>query len=234
MKRIIVIAFALATIACSRIPSDVEARITGIVENPGHPWRQWLEDVDALMVEIKKLPDSQLKIKCLRHFADRLIEIDLLDPSICSMQVAVGGVVDECACRIPGMMHLSGASIEDVWDERLKIFAWMQTQSRRLYGDGELPKGLTRDKNGNLVISDQDVYRRWVDRRNAYRTLTSAYIERLNYSEKHFPNSADGWIDERRIPALKQKIEKFLGRPMRTPAQCAEDWYSNKREFPKW
>ena len=52
--------------------------------------------------------------------------------------------------------------------------------------------------------------------------------------QKKFLDPSDGKIDESRIPELKKKIEKFLGRPMRTPEQCDEDWYNEKREFPKW
>ena len=235
MKKIIAVMLVLMSAGCSRIPSDVEAKINAIAKSPGHPWKQWLAEVDALLEDIKELPDNQLKITCLQHFVDRMMEVDLLDPSICNVKTAADGVIDECVYRIPGIMnYLADASIEDVWDVRLKALFWMQTQAKRLYGDGTLPKGMQRHKNGGLIILDHAAYRLWADRRNAYRTLTAAYNERLNYAEKNFPNPLDGKIDESRIPELKKKIEKFLGRPMRTPEQCGEDWYSGKREFPQW
>ena len=235
MKRTIAIVLTLMSVGCSRIPSDVETRINAIAKSPGHPWKQWVADVDALLAEIEKMPDRPLKIKCLQRFEDRMMEVDLLEPSICNVKAAADGMIDECVYRIPGVMkHLADASIEEVWDVRLKTFSWMQTQIRRLYGDGTLPKGMQRHKNGGLIVLDPVAYRLWTDRRNAYRTLTAAYNERLNHAEKNFPNPADGRIDEMRIPALKQKIEKFLGRPMRTREQCTEDWYNGKREFPKW
>ena len=235
MKRIIATVLVLTFGSCSRIPSDVEAKINAIAKSPGHPWKQWVADVDALLADIKELPDNQLKIKCLQCFTDRMMEVDLMDPSFCDVKTAADGMIDECVYRIPGIMnHLADASIEEVWDVRLKLLAWMQTQAKRLYGDGTLPKGMQRHKNGGLIILDNAAYRLWADRRNAYRALTAAYNERLNYAEKNFPNPLDGKIDERRIPELKKKIEKFLGRPMRTPEQCDEDWYNEKREFPKW
>ena len=234
MKRIIATVLVLTFGSCTRIPSDVEAKINAIAKSPGHPWKQWVADVDALLADIKGLPESRLKVMCLRRFTDRMLDVDLLDPDIPNVQTAVDGVTDECVCRIPYVMCLSGASIEDVWDVRIEMFAWMKKQAKCLYGDGRLPKGLTRNESGCLVIQDQNVYQRWTDRRRAYRTLISVYNERLNYVEKRFPDPSDGIIDERRIPALKQKIEKFLGRPMRTPEQCDEDWYNGKREFPQW
>ena len=235
MKRTIAIVLTLMSVGCSRIPSDVETRINAIAQSPGHPWKQWLADTDALLADIEKCPENQLKIKCLQRFEDRMMEVDLLNPSICDIETAADEIIHECVYRIPGVMkHLADASIEEVWDVRLKTFSWMQTQTRRLYGDGKLPKGTTRLKSGGLLTLDQEAYRRWSERRNAYRRIASAYNERLNYAEKNFPNPADGRIDERRILALKQKIEKFLGRPMRTREQCTEDWYNGKREFPKW
>ena len=235
MKSTTAIVLILMSVGCSRVPSDVEAKINAIAKSPGHPWTQWVADVDALLADIKELPDNHLKIKCLQRFTDRMMKVDLMDPSFCDVKTAADGMIDECVYRIPGIMnHLADASIEEVWDVRLKMLAWMQTQANRLYGDGTLPKGMQRHKNGGLIILDHAAYRLWTDRRNAYRTLAAAYNERLNYAEKNFPNPLDGKIDERRIPELKKKIEKFLGRPMRTPEQCAEDWYNNKHEFPKW
>ena len=235
MKKIIAVTLVLMSAGCSRIPSDVEARIVAIAKSPGHPWKQWLADVDSLLAEIEKMPDSQLKIKCLQLFVDRMSKVDLMEKSICNIETASGEMIHECVYRIPdSMYYLSGASMEDVWDVRLKMFAWMQTQARRLYGDGKLPKGTTRLESGGLLTLDQGAYRRWSERRNAYRRIASAYNERLNYTEKNFPNPLDGKIDESRIPELKKKIEKFLGRPMRTPEQCDEDWYNGKREFPQW
>ena len=235
MKRTTAIVLILMSVGCSRVPSDVEAKINAIAKSPGHPWTQWVADVDALLADIKGLPDNELKIKCLQRFTDRMMEVDLMDSSFCDVKTAADGMIDECVYRIPGIMnHLADASIEEVWDVRLKMLAWMQTQAKRLYGDGTLPKGIQRHKNGGLIILDHAAYRLWADRRNAYRALTAAYNERLNYAEKNFPNPLDGKIDERRIPELKKKIEKFLGRPMRTPEQCDEDWYNEKREFPKW
>ena len=234
MKRIIATVLVLAFGGCTRIPSDVETKINDIAKSPGRPWKQWVADVDALLADIKRLHDNRLKVRCLRRFTDRMLDVDLLDPDIPNVQTAVDGVTDECVCRIPYVMCLSGASIEDVWDVRIEMFAWMQKQATRLYGDGSLPKGLTRNESGCLVIHDQNVYQRWADRRSAYRTLISVYNERLNYVEKRFPDPSDGIIDEGRIPKLKHKIEKFLGRPMRTPEQCDEDWYNNKHEFPRW
>ena len=235
MKRTTAIVLILMSVGCSRVPSDVEAKINAIAKSPGHPWTQWVADVDALLADIKGLPDNELKIKCLQRFTDRMMEVDLMDSSFCDVKTAADGMIDECVYRIPGIMnHLADASIEEVWDVRLKMLAWMQTQAKRLYGDGTLPKGMQRHKNGALIILDHAAYRLWADRRNAYRALTAAYNERLNYAEKNFPNPLDGKIDERRIPELKKKIEKFLGRPMRTPEQCDEDWYNEKREFPKW
>ena len=235
MKRMITVVLALTFVGCARIPADVEAKIDAIAMSTGHPWKQWVADVDALLADVKELQDERLRVMCLLHFSDRMTEVDLLDPNIRSLQTATDEMIDECVYRIPdSMYYLSGASMDEVWDVRLKIFDWMQKQAKRLYGDGKLPKGLTRHKNGGLVITDPDAYQRWADRRNAYRKITSAYKERLNYTEKRFPNPSDGKIDETRIPELKKKIEKFLGRPMRTPKQCDEDWYNNKHEFPKW
>ncbi|MBO7683319.1 MAG: hypothetical protein J6T51_01160 [Kiritimatiellae bacterium] len=235
MKRMTAVLLVLTFVGCTRIPSEVEAKIDAIARSTGHPWKQWVAGVDALLADVKELQDERLRVVCLLHFSDRMTEVDLLDPNIRSLQTAADEMIHECVYRIPdSMCYLSGASMEDVWDVRLKMFDWMRRQATRLYGDGKLPKGLTRHEDGGLVIIDQSAYRRWSDRRNAYRKLTSAYNERLNYAEKRFPNPSDGKIDEDRIPELKKKIEKFLGRPMRTREQCDEDWYSNKHEFPRW
>ena len=82
MKRIIATVLVLTFGGCTRIPSDVEAKINAIAKSPGHPWKQWVADVDALLADIKGLPESRLKVMCLRRFTDRMLDVDLLDPDI--------------------------------------------------------------------------------------------------------------------------------------------------------
>ena len=114
------------------------------------------------------------------------------------------------------------------------MLSWLRTQASKLYGEGKLPKGIIRHKNGGLVILDIEADRQYMKRHNAYDMVVSDYDCSLNVAESRFPDVSDGRIDESKITALKERIERFLGRPMRTKKQCREDWYAGKSDFPKW
>ena len=233
MKRIIVLGFALINMGCSQVPSDIEAKIGELVNSSIMTSKRWNLGVSELLTDIKALPDEQLKLVCLRCFADRLLETDLLAMDIRKAS-RVASVVYHEVDSILGVMSMSGATIEDVWDVRLRMLSWLRVQAKRLYGDGSLPKGTTRTKSGGLITLDKDTYLLWECRYRAYKMVTVSYDERLRFAERCFPDASDGRIDEARIPELKRKIEKFLGRTMRTPEQCIVDLKAGKSEFPKW
>lgn len=235
MKRTVVVAFVICLTACSRdaIPPRVEAQIKGIASNIAVINKEWWRRRGVLMGDIHELPSSRLKVASLQCLVDSMLDADLFSPDVADSRSTVSAVSD-CIDEAIGAVGFSGGTIEDAWNMRMKYLVWMRTQAKRFYGDGNLPDGITRLKSGGLQILDGKAYEQYSKRRGAYNFIAAAYNERLNYAEKRFPNPSDGKIDETRIPELKKKIEKFLGRPMRTPKQCDEDWYNNKHEFPKW
>ena len=225
---------------CSRtaIPENIGAQmdeVTMAVVKPG----EWQEKADAIFADIAKLPDKQLKIVCLQKFVEKALAIDLSSPGMKNPRWTASYVVDLCYC-ICGQVKMSGGNVEDVWDVVLiPLFSWMRTQAEKLYGDGKLPKGTTRLNSGSLLTHDHEAWRQYAKRRDAYGMIAAAYDNRLNCAEARFPNHWNGMvdeikIDENRISALKNRIEIFLGRPMRTPEQCRKDWENKKYEMRPW
>ena len=223
---------------CSRdaIPAKIDARINDVANGISRPYRQWTEKVDSLFADIGALDDPRQKITCLRRLADKVLEIDVTAPDMEAPRSIAADITSLCRDRIVSRMQMSGGTIEDAWDVLIPMFAWMRTQADKLYGDGKLPKGTTRLKGGGLRTTDHEAYRQYAKRRDAYDLIATDYGSYLNFAEKRFPDPSNGTIDESRIPALKKKIEKFLGRPMRTREQCEKDWYAGKftelREWP--
>ena len=60
----------------------------------------------------------------------------------------------------------------------------------------------------------------------------------LHMTEKRFQTNEiwiwDGKVDESRIPVLKKRLEKFLGRSLRTLEQCNKDWSEMKSQMRPW
>lgn len=223
---------------CSKddVPQEIDLQINEVAHGISRPDRQWTGKVDSLFADIEALTDTQQKIICFRRLADKVLEIDVSVPDIKEPCNTAGAVISLCGDRIISRMQMSGGTIEDAWHVLISLFSWMRTQTDKLYGDGNLPEGLKRHKNGGLIVLDLEADRKYTKRKEAYIWISGSYDNRLTTAEKRFPDRNDGKIDEKKIPALKEKIEKFLGRPMRTREQCEKDWYAGKftelREWP--
>jgi hypothetical protein len=201
----------------------------------------WQAKADAIFADITALPDKQLKIACLRKFAEKALTIDLSSPGMKNPRWTANDVNRLCREKIIYQIQKSGGTVDDAWDVLIPLLSWHRTQADKLYGDGKLPKGLTRHKNGGLIVLDHEAKRKYMERRLAYDMVASNYTVILHMTEKRFQTNEiwiwDGKIDEGRIPVLKKRLEKFLGRPMRTLEQCDKDWRDRKsqmRPWPRW
>lgn len=237
ITRIITVIAAAMSMGCSQktIPEDIKAQINEIVHDISQPDRtDWREKTDLLFADIEVLVDARQRIACLRCFADNVLETDVSAPDIQDKCRTAGAVISLCRDSIISQMRASGGTIEDAWDVMISLFTWMRTQTDKLYDQGRLPDGITRSRNGGLVINDYEAGRRYRKRHEAYVWIAGSYDNRLATAESRFPDRNDGKIDESRIPALKEKIERFLGRPMRTPEQCRNDREEKKSELREW
>ena len=237
MKNVIMFACLITIMAmgCSKdsIPEDIEAQMNEVIDAVKQPDTRAYE-TDAIFAHISALSDKQVKIACLRRFVEKTLSIDLSSQGLTNPRRSA--VKRLCSGDIIYQSQMSGGTIDDAWDVWISLLSWHRAQADKLYGDGKLPKGLARHGNGGLIVLDYEAKRKYTERRLAYEMVVSNYTMILHMTEKLFPenNMWLGKIDESRIPVLKKKLEKFLGRPMRTSEQCVEDWKNKKSELRKW
>lgn len=236
----IVACLAISTaMGCSRntIPEEIEAQMDEVIKAVMCP-AAWQGKADAIFADIAALPDEQLKIACLRKFAEKALTIDLSSPDMKNPRWTADDVNRLCREKIIYQIQKSGGMVDDAWDVFISLLSWHRTQADKLYGDGKLPKGLTRHKNGGLIVLDHEAKRKYMERRLAYDMVAANYTLILHMTEKRFQTNEiwiwHGKIDESRIPALKRRLEKFLSRPIRTLKQCDEDWHARKSQLRKW
>ena len=238
MKRVLVFFFVPIAIGCTRdvVPKEIEAKAIEIANRLAQPNLQSGEDVDALMTSIMALPDARLKATCLRSFVDKILAIDVSQPSqdMNDQRKIAGEVIMLCKSRIVSKMSEAGGTIEDAWYVYISLLSWMQVQMAKLYGDGKIPRGVARTEGGGLRIFDNEAFLIYSERSFTCKWIAGWYDNLLNRMERQFPDPNDGKIDTKQIAVLKNRIEKFLGRPMRTPEQCVEDWKCKKSELCKW
>lgn len=237
MKRtMLAIMAVIAICGCSRdaVPTKINVQINEVAQGVSRPCKKWGGQVGELLADIKALPDSRQKVECLRRLTDKVLETDLSAPEMENPRSTASAIKSLCNHNVISGLQICGGSIDDAWDVYIALLSWLRTQADKLYGDGKLPKGIIRHKNGGLVILDIEAERRYDKRESAYNMVVPGYDELLNRIECRFPDLLDFNVADDKIPQLKEKLEKFLGRPMRTKKQCREDWYARKSDFPKW
>ena len=235
-------------VACLVISTAMGCLRTAIPENIGAQMDEvimavvkpvvWQEKADAIFSDVAKLPDKQLKIVCLRVFAEKALTIDLSSPDMKNPRWTADEVKRLCCESIIHQIQRLGGTIDDAWDVLVASLSWHRAQADKLYGDGSLPKGLARHKNGGLVVLDYEASRKYTERRLAYDMVASNYTVILHMTEKRLSENKiwiwNGGVDECRITELKKRLEKFLGRPIRTREQCDKDWRDRRSQMRPW
>ena len=160
--------FAISTaIGCSRnaIPEKLEAQMDEVIKAVMRT-SAWQEKADAIFADIATLPDKQLKIACLLKFSEKALTIDLSSPDMKNPRWTANDVNRLCREKIIYQIQKSGGTVDDAWDVLISLLSWHRTQADKLYGDGNLPKGLTRHKNGGLIVLDHEAKRKYMERRD--------------------------------------------------------------------
>ena len=239
-SRTMVVCLAISVaMGCSKesIPKDVEVQMNEVIKAVMQP-AAWKEKADAVFADIATLPDKQLRIACLRRFAEKALTIDLSSPDMKNPRWTAADVKRLCHEGIIHQLEMSDGTVDDAWDVLISLLSWHRAQADKLYGDGKLPKGLSRLKSGGLLVLDFEANRKYMERRLAYEMVASNYTLILHMTEKRFQTNEiwiwQGKVDESRIPVLKKRLEKFLGRPIRTLEQCDKDWSAGKSQLRAW
>ena len=239
-SRTMVVCLAISTaMGCSKvsIPKDVEVQMNEVIKAVVQ-LAAWNENADAVFGDIATLPDKQQRIACLRKFAEKALTIDLSSPDVKDPRWTAADVKRLCLERTIRQIQKSGGTVDDAWDVLISLLSWHRVQADKLYGDGKLPKGLSRLKSGGLLVLDFEANRKYKERWLAYDMVASDYTLILHMTEKRFQTNEiwiwQGKVDESRIPVLKKRLEKFLGRPIRTLEQCDKDWSAGKSQLRAW
>lgn len=139
------------------------------------------------------------------------------------------------------MRAWAGKSYEDKWDAYLRYFNWCRVQlsefgKKRPYPNGAKPVW-TRSGDIHWEISKEgrqayQEFNWWI---GSYNTFTEEYENSLWMKEiGKFPGDCESMSTDQ-ANAIREKIEKFLERKIRTKEEGEADWAAGRRrEFPSY
>jgi len=122
------------------------------------------------------------------------------------------------------------------WLIRLEYLGWLRKMVMDVSAKRKYPKGVyvvkgTRLKAERGCRDSLVQYRDWLNNYNGY---SLKYEKDLRWFESQFADRAKHMSPETKA-SLTAKIEKYLGRKMRTEKECDAEWQSNRRvTFPSY
>lgn len=237
-----VIIFVLCSSGCSRssesdakpcrssIPTEAEVmalatnycdRIARIDKDPDLPW--CFELYSAL-----DRANNPVRLKVWMEMVDRLIKIDVSQCSYKKQQRAVEVIrrlLEDAVHRLPAAMGVDRSTRKEAeYDLMLKVFAWKREQIIRTK-----PKSWI--KYPNAWAGDEIEEERMSWRGIHYRGIVN-YEVTMRSMEGRLPYMKRTMTDDT-YARVRQKIEAYLGRPIRTEEQLHADHKANRWvEFP--
>ena len=120
-------------------------------------------------------------------------------------------------------MGFRSASVQEGWEVRLRTLNRLRSELRRL-------RPVTPANVQDMDFPTYVAYRRW---RNCYNGAARAYERTLRWMEKSLlPSVLDGLTETERS-LLSARVESFIGRKIRTAAECECDSREGRHiEFP--
>lgn len=222
---------------CVEIECGVEEHRLAMRQSKGNP----SVCGEKLARQIFALPSHELRRKYIERWADDVYSFDLgllrYDGTGSS-----GFVWREITNFTEVMMRAwAGKSYEDKWDAYLRYFNWCRVQlsefgKKRPYPNGAKPVW-TRSGDIHWEISKEgrqayQEFNWWI---GSYNTFTEEYENSLWMKEiGKFPGDCESMSPDQ-ANAIREKIEKFLGRKIRTKKEGEADWAAGRRrEFPAY
>lgn len=199
---------ALATNYCDRI-----ARID---TNPDLPW------CDELYSALDR-SSNPVRLKVWSELVDRLPQIDVSGCSYKKQQRAVEVIrllLDDAVHRLPAAMGVDRSTRKEAeYDLMLKVFAWKREQINRTK-----PKSWIQYPNAWAGDEIEEERMSW---RTIHYGGIRNYEWKLCTMEQWLPNIKPQ-LSEEAYARVRQKIEAYLGRPIRTEAQAVSDHKSRR------
>ena len=228
--------FAICLLICAScekrvIPFDVKKSIVAV--NAALRDGNGYGAVKLLKDKIDSIADEKIKITCYRQWVDELMVLDVSDIGYRRQSIAIRIVQDLTRFDIPRSLRSAGLSLADVWDVRIRGLGWQRKQLERLKPVGSLPKGLELSKGGGLNVSDLEVNKKYMDWLSCYKSAASNYESQIRHLEGHTFYIDTLRSTEAEKEALREKLRRYIGRPIRSEEELRRDAKNYKAmEFP--
>ena len=186
---------------------DVESRIGKCVEfaanraKSGNPVRECsLSTASAIYA----LSNDVRQVECFKKWADRLLAYDTSQFGYVEREAYIRSVQTMFLTSILGGLVWSHADPELVFAVRLELIGWLQDQFAQV-----------RPRNRRVSVGGKPD-KAYLDWKWCYQSAYDCHRRAIEQLEDHdFPRETKGLPEGKRL-AVKQMIEKRLGRPMRS------------------
>ena len=223
--------FALAVAGCARSSSE------DILPSACRNFQQAMEDksvnvgrhFESAIVALRGITNSELRAACYVRWIDQLCALDVRNLDYSRQACCIDEVLDATrnGGSVLGDCRASDSWLEVMVDSWLKGLSWGRKQIDRL--KPTMPTGSSYDygKIDERTQWNSSEYSQW---QKCYSTAWWRYhtalrlVEGEGFGEK-FDNQCLGFfVSPTAREKAKKKIEKYLGRKMRTQAECERDF----------
>ena len=221
-RRLIEIVLVLCIFGCQCGCDDAVSSRVRKIRRDAETYRDVLaagtEEYSALerqvVEQIESIPDDDLRQKCYSELKALVFSIDLRK---------VADDPDRVVKCLTGMRDLSnlllagrvGRTKQEQWRNKMQYLKWLREQTRQLEED---VLGSLQPLNGRVGAL------------RSYDFCAVSYEMGVMWCEKVVPKSLP---DELARAEVMKMFEQFLGRRLRTKAECNADWKVKRRlEFP--
>lgn len=233
MKKFIIAVSLLCFVACEKRNDSLD--VDKEIENVN---RTLTEDsfsaglsIIPLESVIKSISNKTVRIAYYKRWMDALMVLNISDVGYHQQCNAIRNMRDLVDNNISYGLLNAGFSLEGVWVEKIRMLAWQRKQLERLKPAGPLPKGIKW--KGGWEVLDRKVYNEHREWRTCYRSAALGYEYQVQRMEGRQLNFETRNSSKKEKDAIREKLRKFLGRPIRNEKELLKDFKERRAmEFP--
>ena len=232
MKQIALVVCLLYCCACEKKVATVDIE-TEIAQSFLNLKRQGGSGtIRKLVCKINTISNKTTRIAFYNRLIDGLMLLDISDSNYYQQGNIISEMWDLVCSDIADGMIKAEFTILDVWDVKIRALGWQRKQLERLKPAGPLPEGLEWDGNC-LNILNQDVNRKYTEWLGCYKSSARNYESHIRHLEGHTFYIDTLRSTEAEKGALREKLKKYIGRPIRSEEELRRDAKNHTAmEFP--
>lgn len=194
-------------VGCERaceVPESLKGDLGSLRQQVLRPSVDPVYYANRLCDKIASLPNCHDRFACQKAWEHHLYQISVDDPNL---RTRYSQFVFFCdiAGKAAYCILQSGGTEEDYWESRLRLLKWMQMQLSRLESSVPITPDDHHPRTNEELMRD-----------SYWDMFHDAFDERVRHMEESFNDMTCSRVSPARQLAIRQNIERILGRRIRT------------------